>query len=195
MLISVNLLAGLLLASSVALNSTPAPIPGVLPDVPFYSQFSDISSVKWQKLACGIADLAMIIDFYKPGTAVPDTLLWEGIRAGAFIDGKGWSHQGLINLAKSYGFEGKTSDFSNLNKNAAFFALEKILEEGPVIASVYYKFDPKSTIPHLAVINGVRDGFVYYNDPAGHEANQKTSTADFLRGWKKRIIIVRPASS
>lgn len=205
MLIYANLLAGLLMAFSTALSGVPAEperpavlaathVSASMPDVPFYSQFRDISSAKWQKLGCGVADLAMIINFYKPGAVVPDTLLWEGLRAGAFIDGRGWSHQGLVNLARPYGFEGKSYDFSNLNKSDAFSALEKILEEGPVIASVYYTFDPKSPIPHLAVINGVRGDFVYYNDPASSGANRKISVAGFLSGWKKRIIVIRPQS-
>ena len=99
-----------------------------IPDVPFYSQFRDITSPKWQKLACGVADLSIIINFYKPGAVAPDILLWEGIRAGAFIDGRGWSHQGLVNLGRPYGFEGKTYDFSKLEKVDAFAELKKILE-------------------------------------------------------------------
>jgi len=37
-------------------------------DVPFYSQFVDISAPAWKKVGCGIASLAMIIDFYKPAS-------------------------------------------------------------------------------------------------------------------------------
>ena len=163
-------------------------------NVPFYSQFSDISSVGWQKLSCGIADLAMIINFYKPGAVLPETLLREGIHRGAFIAGAGWSHRGLVNLARPYGLEGKSYDFSSLSKDDAFSRLVKFLEEGPLIASVYYTFDPKSPIPHLVVIDGVDQGFIYYNDPAGREANQKISINSFLQGWKKRIIVIRPVA-
>lgn len=177
---------------AIAETAVPAIVPAFIPDVPFYSQIRDISSPKWKKLSCGIADLAMIINFYQPGAVTPDALLWEGLAAGAFIDGVGWKHQGLADLAGSYGLKGESRDFSNLDKNAAFAALGEFLKDGPVIASVYYTFDPNSPIPHLVVINGVDGDFVYYNDPAARAANQKISTAGFLRGWKKRIIVIRP---
>jgi len=166
---------------------------GNVPNVPFYSQFSDISAPEWRKLSCGIADLAMIINFYQPGAVSADTLLEEGIAAGAFIDGAGWSHQGLVSLARAYGLQGSTHDLSNLDMDAAFAEFEKFIKNGPVIASVYYKFDPNSPIPHLAVINGIKEGVVYYNDPAGQSANEKISIADFMRGWKKRFIVIRPS--
>ncbi len=169
-------------------------IPASIPEVPFYSQIRNISSPKWQKLSCGIADLAMIINFYKPGAVVPDVLLMEGLAAGAFIDGVGWKHQGLADLAASYGLKGKIYGFSHLNKTEAFAALLEFLKDGPVIASVHYTFDPNSTIPHLVVINGVEGDFIYYNDPATRGGNQKISIAGFLRGWKERIIVIRPES-
>ena len=50
--------------------------------------------------------------------------------------------------------------------NGAFVELEHQLEVGPVIVSVQYTFDPANPIPHLVVINGVKDGLVYYSDPA-----------------------------
>ena len=165
-----------------------------VPDVPFYSQFSDISDPEWKKLGCGIADLAMLINFYKPGTVSVNELLQEGIAAGAFINGAGWSHQGLVSLARVYGFQGSTHDLSDLDMDAAFAEFEKFIKNGPVIASVYYKFDPNSPIPHLAVINGIKEGVVYYNDPAGQSANEKISIADFMRGWKKRFIVIRPSA-
>lgn len=197
MSIYVNLLIGLLIVVSAVL---PAATPAVAKsfseakEVPFYSQIRDISSAKWKKLSCGIADLAMIINFYNPGAVVPDTLLWKGLAAGAFINGVGWKHQGLVDLARPYGLTGKSHDFSHLDKNSAFSTLGKFLKEGPVIASIYYAFDPNSKIPHLVVINGVDGDFVFYNDPAARAGNQKISIAGFMRGWKKRIIVIRPES-
>lgn len=179
-----------IVAQAFDIAAEDAPI--AIPQVPFYSQFNDISAPEWRKLSCGIADLAMIINFYQPGAVSADALLEEGIVAGAYINGAGWSHQGLVNLARAYGLTGSTYDLSNLDMDAAFAELEKFLKNGPVIASVYYTFDPNSPIPHLVVINGVKDGSVYYNDPAGKAANEKISIDDFMRGWKKRFIVIRP---
>ncbi len=55
----------------------------LVPVVPFYSQFSDITSATWQKVGCGIASLAMLIEYYNPGVVTVDTLLEEGIAADA----------------------------------------------------------------------------------------------------------------
>ncbi len=165
-----------------------------IPDVPFYSQFADISSLSWQKRACGIASLAMLIDFYKPDTITPQKLLIRGINSGAYTDA-GWSHQGLANLATKYGLKGKVYDLSKLSSQTAFNQFKDILKNGPVMVSIHYKFDPKSTIPHLVVINGVANDTIYYNDPAAKTGEKKISVADFMKGWKKRFITVRPASN
>ena len=166
----------------------------VIPEVPFYSQFKDISSLVWQKVGCGAASLAMIIEYYRPDTVSVDTLLKQGVTSGAYTTSAGWSHQGLISLSKKYGLRGNAYDLSTKNQTAAFSQLKDYVHDGPVIASVHYKFDPKSTIPHLVVINGIKDGIIYYNDPAAKTGEGKIPEADFIKSWKKRFIVVRPVT-
>jgi len=162
-----------------------------IPDVPFYSQFQDIDSPKWQKLGCGIASLAMLIEFYQPGSVSVDILLDEGIAAGAFINGAGWSHRGLASLAGQYGLKGTNYDFAKSDMDTAFTQLEKYLKDGPVIASVHYKLEPTNPIPHLVVVNGISGNTVYYNDPAAESGGKRISVENFLKAWKKRFIAVR----
>jgi hypothetical protein len=81
-----------------------------------------------------------------------------------------------------------------LDREAAFSALTKVLEEGPVMASVHYTFEPTNPIPHLVVVNGVRDGLVYYNDPAEPQGGGSISKEKFQRAWKQRYIEIRPIS-
>lgn len=162
-------------------------------DVPFYSQLEDISDPYWKGKGCGIASLAMIIDFFKPNTVTSvDNLLREGINAGAYLNGAGWIHAGLIDLSRRYGFDGQGYYWDNASRENALSNLRKILEEGPVIASVYYTFDPLSPIPHLVVINDIDDKNVYYNDPAEPSGGGIISIEDFQTGWKQRIIAIRP---
>lgn len=172
-------------ASVPTSNSTPA--------VPFYSQFKDISSTKWQKVGCGIASLAMVIDYYKPAVPV-NTLLSEALALGAYSDA-GWTYSGLIATSKKHGMQGTAYDLSSFNMKTAYAQFTTKLESGPVIASVHYKFDPKSTIPHLVVIDRIKDGVVYYNDPAAKTGGKTISVADFQKAWKKRYIVIRPVSS
>lgn len=175
---------------------TPLPLVPLLetaPVVPFYSQFKDIQSPTWQKVGCGVTSLAMVIGFYNPNVVTVNTLLKEGIASGAYLQSAGWTYAGLIGLSEKYGLEGNSYDLGKSNSAAAFDELKTYLKDGPVIASVHYKFDPKSTIPHLVVINGLDNGMVNSNDPAAKSGNREISVADFLKAWKKRFIVIRPA--
>lgn len=163
-----------------------------IPIVPFYSQFKDIASPTWQKVGCGVASLAMVIDYYKPAVAV-NTLLKKGVAAGAYLQSAGWTYKGLIKLAENYGLSGNSYDLAALSSNTAFKKLQAHLKDGPVIVSVHYKFDPKSTIPHLVVLDGMSGDAIYYNDPAAKAGENTISTAEFLKAWKKRFIVIRPA--
>jgi len=165
-----------------------------LTDVPFFSQFRDIESPKWQKVGCGIASLAMIIDFYKPNAVSANALLKQGVAAGAYNYNAGWIYAGLIGLSRQYGLDGAYYNLTAQSSETAYAALLQHLKSGPVIASVHYKFDPKSTIPHLVVLNGIKGDRVYYNDPAAKEGGQSISKDNFLKAWKKKIIDIRPAA-
>lgn len=167
--------------------------PATVSDVPFYSQFADITPSEWRKLSCGIASLAMLIDFYQ-AAVLPDTLLQQGIDSGAYIESAGWSHAGLIGLAKRYGLTGETRGLSGLSMADAFAELSEAVAEGPVMASVHYTFQPTNPIPHLVVVTGVRDGLVYYNDPAETGGGGSVSVEQFQSAWKKRYIEIRPTS-
>ena len=163
-----------------------------VPSVPFYSQFSDITSPSWQKVGCGIASLAMLVDYYKPAVAV-DTLLEQGIASGAYLSNAGWTYKGLIGVGATHGLVGTSYDLANQSQTAAYAELKKYLSDGPVMVSVHYKFDPASTIPHLVVINGIEGDTVYYNDPAAKAGQGELSSDKFLLAWKKRFIVLRPA--
>lgn len=163
-------------------------------DVPFYSQFKDISIPEWQKVGCGITSLAMILDYYKPAVAV-NTLLKQGIDSGAYINGVGWSYRGLISVGKKYGLEGKSYDLAKSDTQTSFTELQRHLKDGPIMVSIHYKFDSTSTIPHLVVLNKMIGNTIYYNDPAAQSGNRKISSDVFLKAWKKRFIVIRPAQA
>ncbi|MEI7709745.1 MAG: hypothetical protein WCI76_03460, partial [bacterium] len=69
-------------------------------NVPLYSQIKDITSVAWQQKGCGVTDVAMILEFYKPHTTTVQKLLEEALKInGAYVTHVGWSYQGLATLA------------------------------------------------------------------------------------------------
>ena len=131
----------------------------------------------------------MLIEYYYPNkiTSV-DTLLNEGIAEGAYNDSVGWSYNGLITVAKKYGLGGSTHDYKNSSMDVAFKAFSQDLQKGPIMASVHYTFKSSNPIPHLVIINGIKDGLVYYNDPAAEAGGGSISIAQFKEGWKKRYI-------
>lgn len=164
-----------------------------VPNVPFYSQFRDITSPKWQKVGCGVTSLAMVVDFYSTSTISVNKMLTQGIAAGAYSNA-GWTYAGLISLAKRYGMQGESRILYQASSAKATKTLKEDLAAGPVIVSVHYKFDPKNPIPHLVVVNRIEGETVYYNDPAASGGDKKISVSDFLKAWKKRYIIIRPGS-
>ena len=163
--------------------------------VPFYSQFTDITSPSRQKIGCGVASLAMLIELYQPDEKVSvDDLFEDGLKAGAYLDNAGWIHAGLINLSHKYGLDGQSYDLAGKSSDLAFNKLKTVLDDGPVMASVHYTFEPTNPIPHLVVINSVSDdgNTVFYNDPAETSGNNSISKEKFIKAWKKRYIEIRP---
>lgn len=161
--------------------------------VPFFSQFDDITPTAWKKIGCGIASLAMLIEFYEPGSASVDTLLQEGIEKNAYLNNAGWTYAGLITVSEKYGITGITHDFGTADMETAFGELETALKKGPVMVSVHYTFDPQNPIPHLVVLNGIKDDLIYYNDPAEKIGGGSLSISKFQKSWKKRYIEFYPA--
>lgn len=162
--------------------------------VPFYSQFADISDPSWKKVGCGIASLAMLIAYYHPDTVSVDTLLAEGIAANAYLDSAGWTYAGLIGISQKYGLTGTTRDFTGANADTAFAEFIEALQDGPVMASVHYTFEPTNPIPHLVIVNEIKDGMVIYNDPAEEHGGGTITEKRFRAAWKQRFIEFYPIS-
>lgn len=169
-----------------------APIKKTEPTVPFYSQFKDIDAPEWKKVGCGVASLAMIVNYYQPDAVSVNTLLKRGIASGAYLNNVGWTYKGLISLSNRYNLAGESYDLAKIGSKAAFAQFEAQLKNGPVIASVHYKFEPQNPIPHLVVINKIENDTLYYNDPAAQTGSKTISVADFVKAWKKRYIVIRP---
>ena len=164
-------------------------------DVPLYSQISDITSVAWQQKGCGVADVAMIVEFYKPNTTTVQKVLETALKSDAYQKNVGWKHAGLASLASKYGLVGKTVDFSAYGNDIALKQFKKEVDGGPVVASIRRGFNPKSPYGHLVVITGYDDKVVYYNDPGKRDGKKTVLISDFMKGWKKRLIVIRPPAT
>ena len=74
-------------------------------DVPFHSQYEGLTDPHWQWRGCGIVALKMVLDYWNGlnganRTAPTEALLHAGLEAGAYRDGIGWTHGGLVALAE-----------------------------------------------------------------------------------------------
>lgn len=125
-------------------------------------------------------------------------LINTGVEIGAYRPGIGWTHQGLIDLAKQYGFQGERFDYSQIDRREGFDALLAHVNKGPVIASIYKDFNPKKG-GHLIVVNGYTksdtDTTLHVVDPKSKKRKRNVRSIlqnQFINGWKKRIIVIRP---
>ena len=162
---------------------------------PKLSQRIDVKSKYWKSRSCGIVSLKMIMDYWKKpaGGVGLAALIQNGVKIGAHDKRHGWRHKGLVNLAKKYGYQGQNYDWFKNSPQKAFLKLTKKIGV-PAIASIHSGLNPKKP-GHLVVITGIRGKKIYYNDPDSAKRKHVAKVASiekFLRGWKRRIIIVRP---
>lgn len=165
--------------------------------VPAYSQHLDVKSRSWKQRSCGIVALKTVMDHYEPRRAVFRSfarLIKKGVRMHAYIRNVGWSHRGLARIAMSYGFRAKNYDWWGKTATRAFTHLRKHLTRGPVLASIHRDLKPNAH-GHLVAVVGFERGVVYYQDPDSHtrrRISRRATLKKFLKGWKRRIVVVRP---
>lgn len=136
--------------------------------------------------------LASVIDYLKGGRTLLLPLIRKGNHRGAFLPGIGWTHKGIVALAIQAGLYGRNYDWAKCAPKEAFQKLLPYLRRNPVIASIYKDFTPKAS-GHLIVLTGFDGKKIYYNDPIAKQRNdikRTISLATFLRGWKRRVIVV-----
>lgn len=166
--------------------------------VPAYSQFLDVKDKRWQKRACGMVSLKMIIDYWRAPRSNPscDQLIKLGLKQKAFLTNVGWKHKELSQLVSKFGLRGRNFDWVKIKPETAFKKLRSYLKKYPVLASIHKNLDPAKG-GHLIVVTGFRNGLVSYNDPdskARKTVKQTAGLKKFLEGWKRRIIVIQPKS-
>jgi ABC-type bacteriocin/lantibiotic exporter with double-glycine peptidase domain len=165
-------------------------------EVPFFSQSSDIESDDWKYRGCGLASLKMVMDFWFQKEAKElvtfDSIFEVGMAVKAYTKGIGWTHLGLVKTASGFGLKAYNADLAFLSPEDAFNRLIEDLKIGPVIVSIFPRFDSAASGGHLVVVTGYEDGKVFINDPlslTGEEGKTSLSEEDFKKGWKKRFVL------
>jgi hypothetical protein len=167
--------------------------------LPRYSQYLDVADPTWQPRACGIVALKTVFDYWSGihDTPTMNALIQEGLALNGFIPGIGWKHQALVDIAHAHGYAAKRYDWSKDDPVEAWERLCAKIKNGPAIASIHMNLCPTSPDGHLVVVHTI-NAIVHYHDPARKDRNQisqETSTANFVNGWKRRVILIYPQKS
>jgi len=190
-------------------------------DVPHYSQQEDVVDESWKSRSCGIVSLAMAMKYFGVDFQDIDSLIQEGLIIGAYEDGVGWKHDGLISLAHNHGLFGYREEFRSIvvdivNKlfSPNHFE-EKLFEYGvakishniernmPVIVSLDKNMFG-SNDSHLVPITGTeKDGGVisgfYYHEPNPKDNNEPShrfiDIDTFKKHWRKMAIFVQKSNT
>lgn len=169
---------------------------------PFISQHS--LSEEWAYRGCGLVALKMVLDHWnlqdeRNRTVPVEELLRSAIVLGAYREGVGWSHSGLVEVAKSLGYDAFNRDLPKerpgIIPGDALMVLAEDIARGPVLASVWKNFDPEQKGGHIVVVYGVGEERISFLDPekqSEQEGKVECMKKDFLNGYKMRSICVTP---
>ena len=174
-------------------------------DVPFLSQYEGIRDSDWQWRGCGIVSLAMVLHYWHAvdpanRNAGVTELLERGRELGAYREGIGWSHAGIAELARQYGYRAYNRDLAPngrtpMSVSEALEELRRDVSHGPVLASVFEGLDPERGGGHIVVVTGMDDDLISFNDPEQNverEGRRILAIRSFGRAFKRRTICIIP---
>lgn len=168
--------------------------------LPLINQLTDTKNNDWKDQSCGICSLQMLISFKQPKIAdIPVMELLERcLVLSGYVKDVGWKHVSLVELAKEYDV---SAEYQKL-----FYGRDKTKEEGlkfinkkiksgqPIMASIYYGFNPAKG-GHLVIVNGYRRegkniiGYHIQDPYPGKRGNNYfVSRDEFLAGWRGGLI-------
>jgi hypothetical protein len=190
-------------------------------EVPFYSQNWDLDdwqqlgykdredAAYWERSSCGILCAKMVMDSFllnKEKSISPSIkeIIDMGVSMGAYADAAGWSHAGLANLIKKFGFNASAEPISAGKIRA------NLLSNALMIVSVKWGLRTKKTLKekllfwkkyggHLAVVvgfeeeNGELSGLYLHHTSKIKEQNWEykyVPIRDFLKCFTGRGISV-----
>ena len=172
-------------------------------NVPYYSQYLDVTNTMWQPRACGIACLKMILDTDYARSLTLDEMIDQGCAIGAHGE-YGWKHAGLVALARQYGTKlsraewrhGDTKSQDELNEEGIQFLITHLRSGRPAIVSAIKKFQEADKF-HMMVLTGFEEkegvviGFYYHDSDfqvRGEGENLFVSIDTFRSKWRRMAI-------
>lgn len=184
-------------------------------DVPYFSQIKDIADDTWKRHGCSITNLKMVLEYHarilkdlQMTGSVPgiDALIDEGTAIGAYQYSVGWTHEGIVRLARNHGLPAYAQEFRSMDidpvsgqavpsdrlVDVGIAKLMESVERGhPVIVSVLPGFGDNKTL-HTVTLSGVereQNGF-YVHDPVdpSSQTHRFVAVDEFKKYWRRLAI-------
>lgn len=166
-------------------------------EVPYYSQFVDITDSFWMLRACGACALTMTVEAH--GVRVPDilTLCNEAKDKGGYDMENGWLHDYLVTKAQELGLEAYRKE----GITDVVEIIDYLKKSNPVIVSVEKRVLEQKRF-HMIVLVGYeeKDGTVtdfYYHESESTDKEKgkyRVCTAEtFLEYFRGKAIFIKKA--
>jgi len=160
-------------------------------DVPYISQYKDVKDEAWQKRACGLVCLKMVLDFHEIKTLEINDFLKIVLEKEAYHENNGWIHDKLLEIVKSFGLDAYRKEMMEDESE-----LKNFLKEGsPVIVSIKsrrFSFEFNGKFHQIVLVGYNKKGF-YYNDSDYQDESGKELFVDietFKKYWRKMAIFI-----
>ncbi len=165
-------------------------------EAPYYSQHAEEVEESWRPRACGIVSLRMALEAVGGKVESSQALINEGVDAGAYIQGIGWKHAGLVALAEKHGAKAYRKEFRkwywHLNPLLMQFALTFRMRRGEVPIVSLTVEGKKDT--HLVPLVAYDAKGFYFNEPAAKSAAEGArkfiSYSDFGLRFRRLAIFI-----
>ncbi|MDD3481057.1 MAG: papain-like cysteine protease family protein [Patescibacteria group bacterium] len=167
-------------------------------EVPYLSQFDDVSDPEWKSRACGIACLVMVLGFYEGKLRPIENLIELGTDLKAYDKKYNWYDSGLCSIAGELGFtafrrrwelskadtavfldEGRSEEDNEAYnaqalKEGVYTLVETLRLGSPVIVSVSKNFNEPHKGHDIVLTGFEKDGekllgFIYHDPNARGE--------------------------
>lgn len=162
-------------------------------DVPYFSQYLDVSGIEQQHRTCGMTCVYMVLKYFGAKTEPLDELIAIGEREGGY-GSSGWIHDYLVKVFQNHGFACERRE--GMSETDVELFRQAIKDDNPVIVSVERAlFDRRDF--HMLVLTGIREnkegrleGF-FYHDPASTKRveHRYVQLPAFYLSWRHMAIL------
>lgn len=168
-------------------------------EVPYYSQYLNVTDPYWMPRACGMAAVKMVLDYHGKQTPALEEMVKTGHADGGYSP-SGWLHDYFIAFLKAYGLDAYRKE--GMDEKEGLQEIRNALEaENPVIVSIV-KHALEQTKFHMIVLTGFTEDdhgatrTLFYHDPEGTSeeqgAQREVDVGTFLSDWRKMAIFACP---